>query len=350
MRMPQTAAGRAAAGRAASGSAPSDASAAATAAGGAVAGGAVAGGAVAGGAVAGGAVAGGAVAGGAVAGERTPAAAAPEDDAPGNRQAGAGRRATRLAVALRGHWLAVALLTAGLVLRLLAQVAYRPALLYIDTPKYLGNAWPGADPVGYKAPLRAILLVGNLNAVTAVQHLLGLAMAAALYLLLQRRGVPRALAALAIAPVLLDAYQLQMEQTVMPDAWFEALIVTGLAVLLWKPATTLPAVITAGLTLGSSATVRQVGETLILPALAYLLAATTSTPGTTWRHATIKAAALCAAFALPILAYCTGSYALTGQFSLSNSGSTLAYARMAAVADCATLRLPAAERPFLPPR
>ncbi len=275
------------------------------------------------------------------------AGVAPADDAPGRRSRRADRPAGRLAALARRHWLATALIAAGTILRILAQLAYRPALLYIDTPKYLGNAWPGADPVGYKAPLRAILLVGNLSTVTAVQHLLGLAMAAVLYLLLRRRGVPRVLAALAIAPVLLDAYQLQIEQTIMPDVWFEALIVAGLAVLLWKPAITLPAAITAGLVLGSSATVRQVGEILILPALIYLLAAA-AVSRATWRQATARAAALCAAFALPILAYSTGSYALTGQFALSNSGSPLTYARMAEVADCATLRVPAAERPLCP--
>ena len=41
-------------------------------------------------------------------------------------------------------------------------------------------------------------------------------MAVLLYVLLLRRGVPRWLAALAVAPVLLDAYQLQNEQTIMP--------------------------------------------------------------------------------------------------------------------------------------
>ena len=60
-------------------------------------------------------------------------------------------------------------------------------------------------------------------------------MAVVLYVLLLRRGVSRWLAALAIAPVLLDAYQLQIEQTIMPDVWFEALIVAGLAILLWPP-------------------------------------------------------------------------------------------------------------------
>src|SRR5215472_5589326 len=38
---------------------------------------------------------------------------------------------------LRRHWLAAALLAAGLVLRVLTQLAYRPALFYIDTTRYL---------------------------------------------------------------------------------------------------------------------------------------------------------------------------------------------------------------------
>src|ERR1700751_4285868 len=159
----------------------------------------------------------------------------------------------RLAAVLRRHWLAAALLAAGLVLRVLAQVAYRPVLFYIDTTRYLYNDAPGMDPVGYKGPLRAILAVANFNAVAGVQHLLGLAMAAGLYALLLRRGCPRWLAALAMAPLLLDAYQVQIEQTLMPDTWFEALIVAGLAILLWRPGPGWRAVVAGGVVLGTSA-------------------------------------------------------------------------------------------------
>ena len=72
--------------------------------------------------------------------------------------------------------------------------------------------------------------------------------------------------------MLLDAYQLQMEQMIMPDVWFEAMILAGLAVLLWRPAVSPPLAVAAGLLLGLSATVKSLGEFLILPALAYLLA------------------------------------------------------------------------------
>ncbi len=256
-----------------------------------------------------------------------------------------GRQPRRLQAAiavLRRHWLLASLLGAGFVLRLLAQLAYRPALFYIDSVKYLYNA-DGNDPEGYKLPLRGILLVGNFNAVVAIQHLLGLAMAVVLYMLLLRRGVARWLAALAAAPILLDAYQLQSEQSIMPEVWFEALIVAGIAILLWEPTISWRRVVAGGIVLGTSATVAQVGEALIPAAALFVLAA-----GGDWRRAIGKAAALIAACALPILAYCTGSVLLGGGFFLSHQGVTSVYGRMATAVDCGTIKLPPAERGLCP--
>jgi len=358
--------------------------------------------------------------------------------------------AAGVASSLRRHWLAAILLTAGLVLRIGAQVAYRPALLYVDTLKYLYNAYPGADPVGYKVPLRLILLVGNLSVVAAIQHLLGLAIAVTLYLVLLRRGTPRWLAALAIAPILLDAYQLQIEQTIMPDVWFEALIVVAIVALLavradgmaaapaaapiagepgsrggpamatgpespsvtaaataavdtrpatatataaagTRPATAttasdasasdgppaalaaagdgppaalaaahwaaavarlwraltgsaMSAVIVAGLILGACATVRQVGEILILPALLFLVAL-----GGGRERLVTRAFVLFAAFIVPIFGYSAGSYLIAGQFGLASATPSISsYGRMAVAADCATLKLPTYEGALCP--
>src|SRR5579859_8268214 len=74
----------------------------------------------------------------------------------------------------RQHWLLTVLLTAGLVLRVLAQIAYRPALLYIDSTKYLLGAYPGDDPPGYELVLKPLMALGNLDLIAVVQHLLGL--------------------------------------------------------------------------------------------------------------------------------------------------------------------------------
>jgi hypothetical protein len=300
-------------------------------------------------------------AGDSAAGDSAPAAApvpsrpgpsAARDSATGSAAAGsAGDSVTgpgpvapgrRLSALLRRHWLVAVLLLAGLVLRVLAQLAYRPALFYIDTTRYLYSA-QGNDPVGYRLPLRVIAELVNLNAVAAVQHLLGLAMAAGIYVLLVRRGCARWLAALATAPVLLDAYQLQAEQTLMPDVLFEALIVAGIVVLAWRPRGTVWLVLAGGLILGAAAPVRQVGEILIVPALCYVLVAAGG-----WRRALGHAGLLCAAFAVPVLAYCTAAYVATGHFWLSHTGVTTTYGRMAAAADCTTLRLPVSQRALCP--
>jgi len=247
----------------------------------------------------------------------------------------------RTALLLRRHWLVSVFLAAGLVLRVLAKVAYSPALIYVDTLKYLYGVYPGSDPLGYRALLKVVLSFGGLPLVAVLQSLLGLAVAVVLYVVLLRRGTARWLAAVAVAPVLLDAYQLQMEQTIMPDVWFDAMIVAGLAVLLWRPVVSVRFAAAAGLILGSSATFKAAGEVLVLPAVLFLLAS-----GGGWRRAVGHAAALAGAFALPILAYCTFSYVHTGHFWLAAQQKTSG--RLAAAADCATLKLPADVRPLCP--
>ena len=261
----------------------------------------------------------------------------------GAGRAGAGRLGTGLGV-LRRHWLLAVLLAAGLILRILAEAAYRPALFFSDSVRYLYLSG-GNDPLGYRVLLKPVLLAGNLDAVAAVQHLIGLGMAIALYVVLLRRGVPRWLAALATAPVLLDGYQLQMEQSIMSDVLFEALIVAGLVILLWERRPRTWMFIAGGLALGASATVREVGQILILPALIFVLAAAAG-----WRRKLRQAAVLAAAFLLPVLAYCTTSLAVTGHFRLANQGTNELYGRVVLAANCHALRLPADEQALCPTR
>jgi hypothetical protein len=253
--------------------------------------------------------------------------------------------------ALRRHWVLALLLSGGLLLRVSTQVAYQPALLFFDSKKYLfgtdfnSSAWGSYDPIGYTLlVIKPLLVIGDLGLVTLLQHVLGLGMAVALYGLMLRRGVTRWLAALAVAPVLLDAYQLNAEQTIMPDVLFEALVVAGIVLLLWNPRPGMGFVVLAGLALGTSAPVRQVGEALIAPALVYVLAAT---PG--WRTKLLHGAALVACFALPVVGYMGYSKVILRYgFELSNMGDAYLYGRTAHAADCATLKLPADEQPLCP--
>ena len=252
---------------------------------------------------------------------------------------------------VRKHWLFGLLLAAGLVLRVVAQLGYEPALLFIDSKKYIfgtdfnNTDWGSFDPLGYTLlVLRPVLMVADLAVVAVAQHVIGMAMAAALYVLMLRRGVTRWLAALAVAPVLLDAYQLNAEQTIMPDVLFEALLVAGIVLLLWQPRPGLALVILGGLALGASAPVRQVGEALIVPALIYVLAAAQG-----WRTRLLHGVAMTVFFALPVAGYMSYSAVILHYgFELSNMGDAYLYGRTAHAADCATLKIPADERPLCP--
>ncbi len=81
-----------------------------------------------------------------------------------------------------------------------------------------------------------------------------------------------------------------------------------MAILLWRPRVTVWTCVLAGGVLGLAATVRQVGEILIVPALLFVLAGALLARQGGWRQALWKAAALTLAFAVPIVAYCAGSY------------------------------------------
>jgi hypothetical protein len=265
----------------------------------------------------------------------------------GRPDAGPGRSHARPSLggyrrALRRHWIFAALLTAGLGLRVVTQIAYRPALFYIDSYKYLTGS-SGYDPEGYRFLLAPILWAGNLAVVPAFQHLLGLGMGLAIYVVLIRRGAPRWAGALAAAPILLDAYQLQMEQTIMPDVAFEALILGGLAILLWKPRPGLVRLLTGAFVLGLAADVRQVGELLIVPVAVF---AVLVARGGWRRGAYLGLATVCCA--VPMLGYMTISQATGNGFALASRGNDVLYGRAAMAADCATLKIPAYEKSLCP--
>ena len=241
----------------------------------------------------------------------------------------------------RRHWLFMIVFCAGLSLRIVTQVAYSPALVYIDSYRYLrGDS--SLDPLGYLALLWPVQRAGGLAAVAAAQHILGLGVALSLYAVLLRLGVWRWAAALAAAPVLLDGYQLQAEQTIMPDVLFEALIVAGLTLLLWRRIPAAWQVGLAGLALGVAVDVRQVGEVLIVPALAFLLVRAKR------RQRLAGSALLAAGSAIPVLMFMMIQFAVSGHFAFTQRNSDVFYGRAAAAADCASLRLPSDERSLCP--
>jgi hypothetical protein len=258
-------------------------------------------------------------------------------------------RRARLRLGARRHWLFLVVLGVGLLLRVITQITYRPALLYIDSYRYLANLHDlsptaNSQPIGYTLfLLRPLLAVGNLAVVAAVQHLIGLAMGVAIYAVVIRVGARRWVAVLAAVPVLLDAYQLQIEQNVMSETLFQALIVAAVVLLLWRRPVRLPALAIAGALFGLSATVRVVGGVLVLPAIAFALVA-----GPGGRQRLIRMATIALAFAVPVGGY-AGYYLIrSGDVGFSRGDAYLLYGRAATIVDCRRLDLPDHERVLCP--
>jgi hypothetical protein len=255
---------------------------------------------------------------------------------------------------LRRHWLFAGLLGLGVLLRVLVCVAYRPAIFYIDSmatyvPAVKTLDPTGQNPIGYVfLLLKPVLAVGDFTAVAVVQHLLGVGMALVTYALLVHKGAWRWLAAVATTPILLDAYQLQIEHNIMSDPLFQAMLVAALALLAWPRRPGWPAVAAAGLLLGAAVSVRTVGQVLVVPAVLYLLLV-----GGTWRARAALAGLVAVCFALPVVGYATYHYVWSdrdgqGRFSVSSSNGNALYGRVATFADCTGLDLPAYERPLCP--
>jgi hypothetical protein len=274
------------------------------------------------------------------------AAQAPRRTA-GSRLAGAratiGRDAAIAGRAVAGHWLFSALWAVGLALRLVTQLAYRPALIFLDSIPYIHNSAnltpEPVRPLGYPVLLRALSHLGGLEMVPLVQHLGGLAVAVALYATLLRIGVVRWAAALAAAPLLLDALQLNLEQQVLSDTPFEFYLAGACCVLVWRARPGVAMAAAAGLLLGAASVTRPVALIAIGPAVLTLLFV---------RAGLTRVAVLGVAFALPVLLYAGWFHAAHGVYSMTGYDGHFLYARVAPFADCSKLSLPAYERPLCP--
>lgn len=240
----------------------------------------------------------------------------------------------------------LALLAVGAVLRLVTYLAYQPALIYQDSQGYLENADDlvpfGRWPVAYPLFLRVLPLSQGLEVVSLVQHVLGLVLAAGLYALLLRLGLRPWIAALAAAPLLLDAFQLLIEQFVMTETLFDLFIVGACALLLWRRPIPLSFVAFAGLLLALAALTRVVAVIVIVPAAVTVVMA--GARPSRWAAAGV----LMAAFAVPLAAYATWYHAHHGEYSLVGPTGRFLYARTAAFVDCRVVSVPPAERPLCP--
>ncbi|WP_239310804.1 hypothetical protein [Frankia sp. Cj3] len=236
---------------------------------------------------------------------------------------------------LRRHCLIILLASLASALRVLAMAAYRPAFEFAgDSYAYLQLARhltpDSVRPAGYPAMLRALAGTGELWVVPAVQHALGVTLGLVLYALLTHRGIAPGVAALAAAPVLLDAYQVNIEHFVMAETLFDVLMVAGVVALLWDPQPSPWACGLAGGTLALAALVRTVGIALGLLALLYLVAR---------RVGWSRSVAFAGTLAVPLLGYMFWFHTTHGSYALTGGDTYWLYGRVAPIADCARLDL-----------
>ena len=254
---------------------------------------------------------------------------------------------------LRRHWLIAALLTLAAAVRGVVLFAYRPALIFPDSLRYLQFAQRFASgrwspdtirPSGYSILLIPATALHALFLVPLAQHALGLAEGAMVYAVLAHRGSRRWLAALAAVPVLFDPLQLDLEQYVLSDVCATFFVLTALVVLVWHGRRAGPgAMAAAGLLLGAAAVTRVADVVLIVPALLYLTV--TVRP---WRRLAAGGGILAGSFLLLVAGYAGWFAAAHGQWGLTGYNGTFLYGRVVQFADCSGLRLPAYERPLCP--
>ncbi|GLZ11238.1 hypothetical protein Acsp04_14730 [Actinomadura sp. NBRC 104425] len=254
------------------------------------------------------------------------------------RRADPGTARARMLRWLGTHAFFLMALAGGAYLRWTAVRGY-PGVLWFtgDSYFYLGRALrPHPSPsktLGYSFLLNLMEPLHSLTAVAVVQHLMGLAVAVMIYLLLRRAGLPGWAATLVTLPVLYDAYQIELEHLLMSEALFTFLIAAGVTLLLWRIRTGPPwwLALPAGLLLGYAVLVRSAGAPLIPVILVCLLLR---------RRGLRAAAAFGAAAAVPIVSYMAWFHSAHGGYGLTYSDGLYLWGRTAVFADCAKIRPP----------
>ncbi|WP_131981822.1 hypothetical protein [Actinomadura sp. 6K520] len=222
------------------------------------------------------------------------------------------------------------MLVAGVVLRVGAVRAFRGTLWFNDSYDYLAIAndpFPHPlRPSGYGLFLWVLKPFHSVALVTALHHVAIVGLAVVGYRMLVRDfDVRRGWAALAVVPLLLDSFQIELEHLLLSDTLFTVLVFGAMLVVAKPGATGWRRAAMVGLLLGFAAVTRTVGAPLFLIVVLYLLVRRTRWP---------VYVALSLAFFLPVGAYATWYQQEHGRFAMSGTDGVFLWGRTAAFADC----------------
>jgi hypothetical protein len=244
-------------------------------------------------------------------------------------------RAARWLSFLRRHRVFAAAFGVGAVLRFITMLGYGPAMWFNDSYEYVSVALhPRPHPIrpdGYSFWLMLLKPFHSFALVVFTQHLMGLATACLIYALLRIKfRLPKWGATLAAAPVLFDAYQIQLEQLVMSDTMFMLLVVGVITLVLWKRRLSWKAGAVVGLLLAMTWLTRSIGLPVLALVVLYLLVKRTG-----WRPIT----AVVTACAIPVMVYMGWFASVYGKFAMTNSDGLILYMRTAIFADCSKMHI-----------
>ncbi|HKP89285.1 MAG TPA: hypothetical protein VJT75_04860 [Thermoleophilaceae bacterium] len=243
---------------------------------------------------------------------------------------------------LRPHLALLLLLAAGVFLRVLLMVEYRPAVLSNpDSARFLHFAHFGDGlfedhfgPSGYAAFLKVTRAVWDrFEATIALQHLFGIAAALLLYAALRRVGAPRWAALVPAAIGLLWGDLVYLEHSPLSESPFVLLVAAGLYAAvrgLDRDGRSLAWLAGAGALLATAALFRNVGIVLPPIAVVWAFAAVTGP----WRPRLVAAGAVAGAAALVIGAYVALAAIDGGTTGMSDVSGWNLYGRAAPFADC----------------
>jgi hypothetical protein len=253
--------------------------------------------------------------------------------------------AARLRRLIGSHRPFLAVLAAAAALRVIVMLGYPSAMFFNDSYNYMTDAVTRSPDIvrsdGYPLFLWFLLPFHSLALITALQALMGLAMGAGIYAVLRRRGLPWWGATIPALPVLFDVFELQLEHMIAADVLFYALITAVLVLLCWWDRPPLAVAVFAGLATGYAATVRSVGEPLLI-----IVVVCMALRHMGWR----RIAATAAAGIVPLAGYLLWFHAHTGQYALNESTGTFLYSRVSSFADCSKMNPPADLRVLCDPR
>jgi Dolichyl-phosphate-mannose-protein mannosyltransferase len=245
----------------------------------------------------------------------------------------------RLRALVAENKIMVLVLIPAVLLRVDAELGYRWQSWFNDSFQYMNDVvafHPDVTRVaGYAVFLKILEPLHSYALITILQHLMGVAVGVMVYALARHRfGAPAWVAALAAVPVLYDGFQIQLEHLILSDVPFEFLITLAATLVLWDKKVSWRRWALAGLIVGVSATVRSLGEPLIVVFVVYLIIQRAG-----WR----ALGSTLVACAVPVLLYASWFKVDYGQFAMTDSQGVFLYSRVMTFAECSQMHVPTDE-------